>query len=70
MWSPWKCEITTASMFLMSMPEAARFACPCPIVPLLVASAPGPKPVSMATSFEPVFTTTELNGSMKRSAGM
>ena len=49
-----------------SMPAAAILAVSKPTV----APAPGPKPVSISTSLEPVLTTIGLNGTVTWPLGM
>ena len=56
-WSAWKCEITTTSIALRSMPAAARLALSVPRSPLLCADAASPLPVSNSTRLPPVVST-------------
>ena len=56
-WSPWKCEITTVSTALRSMPAALRFVWNWPVAPLVRSKFASPVPVSITTSLPPVLTT-------------
>ncbi len=56
-WSPWKCEITTVSTALRSMPAALRFVWNWPAAPFERSKFASPVPVSITTSLPPVLTT-------------
>jgi hypothetical protein len=58
----------TTSTVLGSMPAAVMFAANCPTGEF--ACCCGPLPVSITTSFEPVFTTIGVNGMVIVSLGM
>lgn len=65
MWSPWKCEKTTAVIESGEMPAAAMFFSSVPEV-----GAPNsPLPTSNSTRWPPTSTISGLNGTSTRSVG-
>jgi hypothetical protein len=68
MWSGWKCEMTMVSIDFGSMPAAARLAAKVPDCGAIDPNWP-PVPVSSAISFDPVFTTSAVNGIGSLSVG-